>query len=328
MDKAERAQKCKFAKRSRVNYLKSATCLFSGTRKNVARGMSKREEDRFGRSGFLFPDSPPPENPRKSSWSTCKEWTGQTTEPAIRLLNVKRRPNVAAFVLAGGASSRMGRDKGLLAIGGAPLIVRTVRMLEPLVGRVTVVGAPRSYAALGLRTIRDRGAGGEAAKKIRHGPLAGMASALAATHSAWNLIVACDLPYLSAEWVDWLLGRTADSKGQAVVPRTARGLEPLAAVYRRDCRAVIEAALVRGERKVTDVLRELRVETVHPREWRRLDPRAQVLKNMNAPEDYERARRWWEAQKARESSPARAIPRERDLPKAKGAKTWHPSSPR
>jgi hypothetical protein len=79
---------------------------------------------------------------------------------------------------------------------------------------------------------------------------------------------------------------------------------------------------------VTDVLRELRVETVHPREWRRLDPRAQVLKNMNAPEDYERARRWWESERSRDSNPSRVIRQARSQPKATGGKIWHPSSPR
>jgi molybdopterin-guanine dinucleotide biosynthesis protein A len=221
----------------------------------------------------------------------------------------------------------MGRDKGLLRFGGIPLIVHTVRRLEPLVVRVTVVGVPRHYASLGLRTIQDHGAASEATKKIRRGPLAGMAAALDSTRSAWNLIVACDLPYLSAEWLDWLLARAVASGAQAVVPRTARGFEPLAAVYRRECRAVIAAALARGERKVTDVLRELRVETVHSREWRNLDPRALVLKNMNAPEDYERAKRWWKGERSRRRDLSRTARAERRR-ETKGTNTWHPSSPR
>lgn len=239
-----------------------------------------------------------------------------------------KRRKVAAFVLAGGASSRMGRDKGLLSFGGVPLIVHTVDLLEPLVARVTVVGAPPHYASLGLRTIQDPSAGSEERKNIRRGPLAGIAAALTVTRSTWNLIVACDLPYLSVQWLDWLLARAAASDAQAVVPRTERGLEPLAGVYRRECRSVIAAALARGERKVTDVLRELRVETVLPREWRSLDPRALVLKNMNAPEDYERAERWWKGKRSRRREPSRTARAERSLQEPKGANRWHPSSPR
>ena len=213
---------------------------------------------------------------------------------------MKRRRQVAAFILAGGASSRMGRDKGLLDFGGVPLIVHTARLIEPLVACVTVVGSPRRYAAMGLRAIADRDTAGQGSKKIRRGPLAGIATALAATRSSWNLIVACDLPYLSGAWLDWLLSRAIQSRGQVVIPRTGRGLEPLAAVYRRECGAPIASALARGARKVTDVIAELRMDVVYQREWRRLDPRALVLKNMNTPRDYDEARKWWGAERLHE----------------------------
>jgi molybdopterin-guanine dinucleotide biosynthesis protein A len=122
-----------------------------------------------------------------------------------------------------------------------------------------------------------------------------MASALAATRSRWNLIVACDLPYLSAEWLDWLLRRALCSRGEAVIPRTERGIEPLAAMYRRECGAPIAAALARGVRKVSDAVEGLRLDLVYPQEWRRIDPSKLILRNMNAPADYEEARKWWAA---------------------------------
>src|SRR5579863_4966310 len=106
----------------------------------------------------------------------------------------------------------MGRDKGILDIGGVPLIVHTARVIEPLVACVTVVGAPRGYAAMGLRAIADQGAAGHGSRGIRRGPLAGIAAALAETRLPWNLIVACDLPYLSAAWLEWLLSRAIRSR--------------------------------------------------------------------------------------------------------------------
>jgi molybdopterin-guanine dinucleotide biosynthesis protein A len=117
----------------------------------------------------------------------------------------------------------------------------------------------------------------------------------------WNLIVACDLPYLSAKWLSWLLSRSVVSRGVAVVPRTERGIEPLAAVYRRECGAPIVAALARGVRKVSEAVAELRVELVYPRGWRQIESSELVLKNMNAPSDYEEARRWWSANRLSES---------------------------
>src|ERR1700704_5665452 len=102
---------------------------------------------------------------------------------------VKRYRQVAGFILAGGASSRMGRDKGLLDFGGVPLILHTARLLEPLVAEVTVVGSPGRYAKLGLRAIADEAQAKCGPDGPNCGPLAGIAAALAATRSSWNLIV-------------------------------------------------------------------------------------------------------------------------------------------
>ncbi len=204
---------------------------------------------------------------------------------------MERYRHIGAFILAGGVSSRMGRDKGLLEIGGKPLIVRTVRLLEPLVGEVTVVGSPERYASLGLRAIADRNLAGPGGKEAVQAPLAGIATALHATNAPWNLILACDLPYLTADWLGWLLARAIASEAQIVVPRSSGGLEPLAAVYRRECAAGILAALQRGVRKVTDAMSEFRMECLSESDWAGHDPEGRVLRNMNAPSDYEEARK-------------------------------------
>ena len=66
---------------------------------------------------------------------------------------MKHHNNVAAFVLAGGASRRMGRDKALLELNGVPMVVRMARLAEPHVASVTVVGPPERYASLGLSVV-------------------------------------------------------------------------------------------------------------------------------------------------------------------------------
>lgn len=207
----------------------------------------------------------------------------------------KRYDQVSAFILTGGASSRMGKAKGLLEFGGEPLILRIARVIEPLVSSVTAVGPPERYAALGLRVIEDQQFGIADKNERSPGPLAGVASALTASRTEWNLILACDLPYLTCEWLDWLLTRTTVSSGQIIMPRTQGGSEPLAAVYRRECVEPIIAALHRGVRKVTDATAQLRTEFVSEREWRHIDPDGRVLRNMNTPDDYEQARKWLEA---------------------------------
>ncbi|PYU31588.1 MAG: hypothetical protein DMG31_11875 [Acidobacteria bacterium] len=209
--------------------------------------------------------------------------------------DMKRYDQVSAFILSGGASSRMGKAKGLLEFGGQLLILRIAQMLEPLVSAVTAVGSAERYVGLGLHVIDDQQFGGSEAGSRTPGPLAGIASALTATRTDWNLILACDLPYLTAEWVNWLLARATVSTQQIIMPHTAGGLEPLAAVYRRECAEPIIAALYRGVRKVTDATEQLGIEFVAERDWRHIDPGGRVLRNMNAPEDYEEARRWLEA---------------------------------
>jgi molybdopterin-guanine dinucleotide biosynthesis protein A len=204
----------------------------------------------------------------------------------------KRYDQISAFILTGGASSRMGKAKGLLEFSGEPLIIRIARTIEPLVSTVIALGPSERYAALGLQVIEDQKFGIADERGKSPGPLAGIASALSASRTDWNLILACDLPYLSREWVAWLLARTSASSAQIIMPRTEGGPEPLAAVYRRECAEPIIAALQRGVRKVIDAMAQLRTDFVTEREWHHIDPDGRVLRNMNSPEDYEEARKW------------------------------------
>ena len=187
----------------------------------------------------------------------------------------------------------MGCEKGLLEFGGVPLIVRTIRLVRPFVSLVTVIGPPERYANLGLRTIPDLDYGNTQIEGRSNGPLIGIATALSSARRPWSLILACDLPYLTSEWLGWLLDRAAASRMQAVIPRTRRGLEPLAAVYRRECLKSITKSIRCGVQKVTEALNNVEVEAIDEKEWVTLDPKLLVLKNMNTPANYEEARQWW-----------------------------------
>jgi molybdopterin-guanine dinucleotide biosynthesis protein A len=200
----------------------------------------------------------------------------------------------AGFVLAGGASSRMGRDKALLELDGCPLLVRAARLLESVVATVTIVGPPERLAGLGFPVVADDWPGA--------GPLGGIATALRVSACGWNLIVACDLPYLTTGWLEYLVRRAQASAADAVLPEGSRGAEPLCAVYHQRCRPVIAAALAGGVRKVTDGLAgspPLAVERVTEAEWKAFDSDGWLFKNMNTPADYEQARGRLESKRAR-----------------------------
>ena len=206
----------------------------------------------------------------------------------------KKNRSVAAFILAGGANSRMGRAKGLIQFGGEPLILKTAQLVEPLVSSVTVIGPATLFRRLGLQTIPDR-IRGVAEVPAFQGPLAGILTALGASKSRWNLVLACDLPYLTQEWIDALLMRAQRSDAQAYLPRTSGGLEPLAAVYHLDAYDKLAEAFREGVRKVTDALKRVSVETVALKELGEFGDSELVLKNMNTPDDLVAAKKWWEA---------------------------------
>lgn len=189
---------------------------------------------------------------------------------------------IGGFVLAGGQSSRMGRDKALLELSGLPLVVRAARLVESAVGSAIVIGHPETFRSLQLHAIADDWPGA--------GPLGGIATALRASEAPWNLIAACDLPYLTKAWLEFLLEQAVASPADAVVPMNERGAEPLCAMYHKRCESAVWLALDRGTRKVTDCLAGVHVEHLEPAAWKGFDSEGLLFKNINSPEDYEEAK--------------------------------------
>jgi molybdenum cofactor guanylyltransferase len=193
-----------------------------------------------------------------------------------------RFTNVGGFILAGGQSSRMGRDKALLEWEGKPLLLRAARLLEPLVGAPVTIAPPARYKNLSLRLVADDALG--------LGPLGGISTALRISPHPWNLVIGCDLPYLTPEWLAFLIERALASSSDAVLPVSAGGAEPLCAMYHRRAAAAIAAALGRGVRKVTDGLASLAVLYLAPDEWKAFDSSGRLFKNINVPADFDAAR--------------------------------------
>lgn len=202
------------------------------------------------------------------------------------------RDKIAGYILAGGMSSRLGRDKALVELAGRPLLLHMQALLLTVVSQVTVV-APLRYSALGVNMIPDEWPG--------YGPLGGIATALRHTglelpECEWNLILGCDMPFLTKDWLEYLANRTRNTAADVVVPQTTRGLEPLCAAYHTRCAAALAVALDRGVRKITDGLKGLAVEYVDEPAWKQFDSRGTLFKNINTPEDYREVLAAWEAQ--------------------------------
>ena len=185
------------------------------------------------------------------------------------------RANRAGWVLAGGRSSRMGTDKAVIALDGAPLIERAIAVARTACESVSIVGDPAKYGSLGCPVVPDEFDGA--------GPLAGIEAALRTSAADWNLILACDMPSLDADVPASLFGAIGEH-GDCVLPRHADGkLEPLCAVYHRRCHGQIRAALDSGVRKVASALDGLAIRYVTV-------TRDDSFTNLNTPEDLRRYR--------------------------------------
>lgn len=166
----------------------------------------------------------------------------------------------------------MGREKALLPWGGATLGQTVLRAVEAAAGSAVLVGNPCIGPLLGYPAIPDLYPG--------EGPLGGILAALASSRAEWNLVTACDMPGLSAQFLRGLL-EAAERSGAAALLPAAPGEppQPLCAVYRRSARELLGAAFDRGVRKMAEALRELRVEVLPVTEvaW---------FENVNTPEEW------------------------------------------
>jgi molybdopterin-guanine dinucleotide biosynthesis protein A len=197
---------------------------------------------------------------------------------------------ISAAILAGGRATRLGgADKASLVIAGRRIVDRQLAAIAAAGGGVTdvtiVVGAAADaarYADLGIAVVADAVAGA--------GPLGGVYTALAGARHDRVLVLACDLPFVSAALVERLAVESrAGEEVDAVVPRSARGLEPLCAVYRTRCAAAARACVERGELRMTAFLAELHVRELDAGDAARGDEET-LFENVNTPHDYARAR--------------------------------------
>jgi len=180
----------------------------------------------------------------------------------------------------------MGMDKALLTLGGQTFLARAAQKLAGLVEQISVIGPASLRAELTLPVIEDERAGS--------GPLGGIATALGGAEQKWNLVLACDLPYLSEEWLRYLIARALTSSAEVVMPANENGWEPLCAMYHRSIAAKIVRKLDRGVRRVTEGLDGLAVEILPPSEWKKFDPDGRLFKNVNTPADYAEAQAFFE----------------------------------
>ena len=174
---------------------------------------------------------------------------------------------VTGFILAGGRSSRMGRDKALLPVGDRRLIELVIQRVRPAVDRLMVIGGAHNALPLhGLpadAVLMDL--------KPDHGPLMGIYTGLMQTETPLNLFVPCDMPWIARRLVELLLGSCCDEVEVVAGLDPAEGIQPFPLICHVKARRAIGALLDRGERSIQSLLRQQRTQLVRldEPEWQR-----------------------------------------------------------
>ncbi|MFU8819168.1 MAG: NTP transferase domain-containing protein [Desulfurivibrio sp.] len=188
---------------------------------------------------------------------------------------------VTGVVLAGGRSSRFGSNKALALYRGRPLIAHATEVLAGLFARrLLITNTPEEYAFLDWPMTGDLTPGA--------GPLAGIQAALEQLETERAFITACDMPRLDPELIRRLCACPGD--WDVVLPAPGGRREPLHALYHRRILPEVDAALARGEKRITDLLARLRVREMSAAELE-LNPAAvRPFINVNFTQDLEALR--------------------------------------
>jgi molybdopterin-guanine dinucleotide biosynthesis protein A len=184
-----------------------------------------------------------------------------------------------AHILAGGHARRLGgHDKGALVVGDRRILDRQLAALEGRAARIVIVGGPERLGGARFEVIADCLPG--------VGALGGLYTALASARSERTLVIACDMPFVTGEFLEHLAtgGRDFD----ATVPRDRHGLHPLCAAYARSAAPVIRRAIDQGVRTIQDAIDPLRIHLVEGPALEAFDPDGRLLENINTPDDYAR----------------------------------------
>ena len=178
-----------------------------------------------------------------------------------------------AFVLSGGKSSRMGTDKGLVVFQGKKMIEHVFLMLGPHLHNI--ISNNEAYKQFGYKVCPDI--------YKNCGPLGGIHSGLYNSHSDWNIVIGCDMPFVTMKFFLFLLKKIRTANCNAVVPVHEGKVEPLCALYHKSCIAVIEQQILKKQFRMQTLLENLKTAYIEvPKD--QFDSEV-LFRNMNTPVD-------------------------------------------
>ncbi|WP_161629759.1 MULTISPECIES: molybdenum cofactor guanylyltransferase [Rhodonellum] len=184
-----------------------------------------------------------------------------------------KRSDIGVYMLAGGKSSRMGADKGLVNLQGKPMLQHGIEVLQSIFSEVTLVSNNPEYLRLGLRIIPDLIA--------NKGPMGGIYTGLCDSPFEMNFFVACDMPFIRSQAIEYVLAKAKD--GEITLAGIGGKSQPLFGIYPKIFREEIRKNIEHNQLKMMVLIQELKSFTLE------LDvlgiDHEKTFSNINTPED-------------------------------------------
>jgi molybdenum cofactor guanylyltransferase len=194
--------------------------------------------------------------------------------------------DISGYILAGGASTRMGRPKPSLLLAGKRLTEIAYQKLDKLCTDVALIEKISSNQS-DFRTILDAAPDDTQAD----GPLVAIYTALSDSETEWNFVLACDLPFVTSEFLEYLAS-SIDDKVDAIVPIQADArAQPLCGLYRRSCLEVAEMELRHGKRSPMALLDRVVTRFIDFSEFEHMESAEEFFLNLNTPQEYDAAKK-------------------------------------
>ncbi len=186
---------------------------------------------------------------------------------------MKFKNNITGIILAGGKSSRMGTEKGLIIYKNKPFVEHIIEAMSPLVDNIIIISNNKAYESFGFKCYEDL---------IKNtGPLAGIYTGLRYSKTDYNLIVSCDIPLVKTIVLQKLIDQKNDASEVIQLQSQGKNM-PLIALYKKSCEVIFMEELHQNQKKVQKALKKCNVKTVI------IDGSLeQVTANINTPEDLE-----------------------------------------
>jgi molybdopterin-guanine dinucleotide biosynthesis protein A len=183
---------------------------------------------------------------------------------------------ITGVILSGGKSLRMGEDKAFIRIAGTPIIERILLLFQGLFEEVIIITSQKDhYQYSGVNVYEDL--------IPNLGALGGLYTGIARSSFPYSFVVACDMPFLNRAVIEHLTERTGDF--DVIIPKTEDGLQPLHALYSKECLTAIGEILKKKKSRIIDLFPLVRVNIVEEEGFHSLDPKRLSFINLNTRED-------------------------------------------